>query len=108
MTTNILNYQKTNSMKKDINEIFEREDERREGMTELLTDYLDTIDNTELDEQYNIQKFTAAELIIFLAYYVGETHYEMIGILDECKDDLRKRLSEMRKDMVKDDDEDSE
>ena len=46
-------------MKKDINEIFEREDERREGMTELLTDYLDTIDNTELDEQYNIQKFNA-------------------------------------------------
>jgi uncharacterized protein (DUF2164 family) len=92
-------------MDKNIDDIFEREDDRREGMIELLKDYLDTIDNDELDEQYNIQKFTAAELIIFLAYYVGETHYEMIGILDECKDDLRKRLSDIRKDMIDGDDE---
>ena len=91
-------------MDKNIDNIFEREDERREGMIELLKDYIDTIDNDELDEMYNIQKFTSAELIIFLAYYVGETHYEMIGILDECKDDLRKRLSDIRKDIIDEED----
>lgn len=78
-------------MNKNIDEIFEREDERKTGMQEMLVDYLETIDNSEVPETYNVKKWAAAELIMFLAYYVGDTHYEMVGILDECKDDLRKR-----------------
>ncbi len=78
-------------MKKNVDDIFEREDERREAMQQLLVDYLDTIDNSEVPEEYNVSKWAASELIMFLAYYVGDTHYEMMGILDECKDELRKR-----------------
>jgi hypothetical protein len=78
-------------MSEDIDKIFEMEDERREGMEQLLSDYLDTVHNDNLPETHNVKKWAAAELIMFLAYYVGDSHYEMIGILDECKDDLRKR-----------------
>ena len=77
--------------KKNVEKIFETEDRRKEAMQEFLTDYLDTVKNDKLPDQYNLKKWAASELIIFLAYYVGESHYEMIGILDECKDDLRKR-----------------
>ena len=82
-------------MSKNVDEIFKMEDERRNAMQEMLTDYLDTVHNDELPELYNVKKWAAAELIIFLAYYVGESHYEMIGILDECKVDLRKRHLEL-------------
>lgn len=78
-------------MSKNVDDIFEREHDRMQGMIEMLSDYLDTIDNSELPENYNITKWVAAEMIMFLATHVGETHYEMVGILDECKDDLRKR-----------------
>lgn len=78
-------------MSKSIDEIFEREDERKEGMQQLLMDYLDTVTNEDLPETHNVKKWAAAELIIFLAYYASDSHYEMIGMLDECKDDLRKR-----------------
>jgi uncharacterized protein (DUF2164 family) len=78
-------------MSKNVDEIFEMEDERRNAMQEMLSDYLDTVHNDELPDMYNVKKWAAAELIMFLAYYVGETHYEMIGILDECKSDLRER-----------------
>jgi hypothetical protein len=78
-------------MKKNVDDIFEREDERREAMQQLLVDYLDTIDDSEVSQEYNVTKWAASELIMFLAYYVADTHYEMVGILDECKDELRKR-----------------
>jgi hypothetical protein len=82
-------------MSKNVNKVFEREDERMNGMRELLSDYLDTVTNEELPEAYNVKKWAASELIQFLAYYVGDTHYEMMGILDECKSDLRMRHKEM-------------
>ena len=90
-------------MSKSIDEIFEREDERKTGMEELLTDYLDTVTNEDLPETHNVKKWAAAELIMFLAYYVADSHYEMIGILDECKDDLRKRHHALLRDEDEDD-----
>ena len=78
-------------MENNIDKVFEREDERKEAMRQMLEDYLDTVENDEIPETHNVKKWAASELIIFLAYYVGDSHYEMIGILDECKDDLRKR-----------------
>jgi hypothetical protein len=90
-------------MENNIDEIFDREHDRMHGMIEMLTDYLDTIDNSEVPETYSITKWVAAEMIIFLASHVGETHYEMIGILDECKDDLRKRsLNVIRENRIED------
>jgi len=91
-------------MKKSVDEIFEREDERMQGMQEMLQDYLETVTNDELPPEYNVQKWAAAELIMFLAFYAGETHYEMIGIMDECKDQLRKRLERMREDITEGED----
>lgn len=88
---------KSKKTEEKVDLVFEREQERMEGMQELLTDYLDSIDNTELDEIYNLKKWVASELIMYLAYYVAETHYEMVGILDECKEDLRIRNKELLK-----------
>lgn len=89
-------------MSKNVDKIFETEDRRKEAMQEFLTDYLDTVKNDKLPEKYDLKKWAASELIIFLAYYVGETHYEMIGIMDECKHELRNRLSKIREDIVED------
>ena len=78
-------------MENKIDSVFDREHERMHGMLELLTDYLDTVTNEEIPETHNVKKWVASELIIFLTAHVGETHYEMMGILDECKHDLRVR-----------------
>jgi hypothetical protein len=75
-------------------DIFDREGDRLQGMIEMLEDYLDTVDNEGLEDSHNVKKWVAAELIMFLAGRVGETHYEIVGILDECKWDLRRRSHE--------------
>jgi hypothetical protein len=74
----------------EINNIYSREIDRMGAIKEMIQDYLSTIDPDEV-EGHNMQKWAAHELIIFLAVEVGETHYEMVGILDEVKWDLRKR-----------------
>jgi hypothetical protein len=68
----------------ELNNIFNRETDRSRAMTEIVCDYLDTVESEESAETYGLKKGAAIELLINIAAHTGESMYEVIGMLHEA------------------------